>query len=410
MDKIPAVVLGLGQNGLATVRALGRAQVPVIGIDEDCAQPTAQSRYCQRITCPGFREGGSRLLRTLEDIGKTMAERAVLFPSGDMSLSLVSEERDRLERYFRFRLPARDTVRLILDKGAFQRFGERHGLPLPRTVSVTEDLDLGAVAVGLRFPCIVKPLQPNADWRRRFRDVKAFKCTDADGLVSTVTDIRRTHPDLLIQEIVPGSEDRLEFSLTYLNGQGDPLGMFTGRKLRQFPPHFGTSCLAESRRNAEVADLTLTVLRALDYQGYGSVEFKRDPSDETLRVIEVTGRTWFPHGLATACGVNLPLIAYRELTDQPVTPAFDFTDGVRWIHEERDFRVAWDAWRRGTLSLADWWGSYRGPRTYALSAVDDPRPALALGRSLTVRGVRGVGRGLRRSLGWTDAPSQPSVL
>ena len=140
--KAAAVVLGLGQNGLATVRALGRAGVTVLGVDENCAQPTAQSRYCERIVCPGFREGGATLLHALEDLGRRLPEPAVLFPSGDMSLLLVSEQRERLARYFRFRLPDRETVRLVLDKAAFQRFGEAHGIPLPRTVTVHPDLDV----------------------------------------------------------------------------------------------------------------------------------------------------------------------------------------------------------------------------------------------------------------------------
>jgi D-aspartate ligase len=398
-----AVVLGLGQNGLATVRALGRAGVSVFGIDENCAQPTALSRYCERIVCPGFREAGAELLATLEDLGKRLPDRAVLFPSGDMSLMLVSEHRERLARYFRFRLAEPDTIRLVLDKAAFQHFGETHDIPLPRTVAVHPDLDIGHAATELLFPCVVKPLQPNIAWRRLFRDQKLFECADAPSLIDTVSRLRGVHPDLLIQELVPGPESRLEFSLTYIDAHGEPLGMFTGRKLRQYPPGFGTSCLAESRWNPEVAELTLDVLRALNYRGYGSIEFKRHPADERLRVIEVTPRTWFPHGLATMCGVNLPLIAYRELTGGAVEVPTTFTEGMRWIHEERDMRVAWSAWRSGTLTVSDWWRSYRGPRTYALSAMDDPAPGIALGRKLARRGLRGLAGGMRRSLGWATA-------
>jgi predicted ATP-grasp superfamily ATP-dependent carboligase len=393
----PAVVLGLGQNGLATVRALGRAGIPVIGIDEDCNQPTARTRYCQRMTCSGVRKGHSQLLQTLEDLGKTLAEPAVLFPSGDMSLTLASEHRARLARYYRFRLPDHETIQLVLDKVAFHRFGEAHGFPMPRTLPVTADLDVARAAKTLQFPCIVKPRQPNSAWRRHFPDQKALECAQPAELAGMVRRLRAIHPDLLIQEIIPGPDSRLEFSLTYLDGEGQPLGMFTGRKLRQCPPGLGTSCLAESYWNPEVAELTLNVLRALNYHGYGSIEFKRHPADGTLRLIEVTARTWFPHGLATACGVNLPLIAYRELIGLPVTPAFDFPDGVRWIHEERDLRVAWSAWRRGTLSLHDWWASYRGRRTYALTALDDPGPLLALGTSLVRRGARWAGHGFRRA-------------
>src|SRR5262249_43329764 len=57
----PAVVLGLGQNGLATVRALARMGVPVIGIDSDLEQPGAHTRYARKVHCPGFATEGPEL-------------------------------------------------------------------------------------------------------------------------------------------------------------------------------------------------------------------------------------------------------------------------------------------------------------------------------------------------------------
>ena len=47
-----AVVLGLGQNGMATCRALGRVGIPVIGIDTDLDQPSARTRYATKFHCP----------------------------------------------------------------------------------------------------------------------------------------------------------------------------------------------------------------------------------------------------------------------------------------------------------------------------------------------------------------------
>ena len=87
-DVPAAVVLGLGQNGLATVRALGRQGIPVFGIDRDLRQYTARTRYCKKIMCSDFKKGEG-IIQTLIDLGTQLPGKAVLFPSGDHSLHMV---------------------------------------------------------------------------------------------------------------------------------------------------------------------------------------------------------------------------------------------------------------------------------------------------------------------------------
>src|SRR2546427_12182329 len=92
----PAVVLGLGQNGLATIRALARMGVPVIGIDNDLEQPGAHTRYARKSHCPGFSTEGPELADHLMRLGADLGQKAVLFPSGDIYLTFVSVNLERL--------------------------------------------------------------------------------------------------------------------------------------------------------------------------------------------------------------------------------------------------------------------------------------------------------------------------
>jgi predicted ATP-grasp superfamily ATP-dependent carboligase len=379
LETPPGIVLGLGQNGLATVRALGRQGVPVIGIDADLEQATARSRYCLPVRCHGFKAGNGALLDTLLDLGRQLPRRGMLFPSGDLNLALVSEQREALAPYFHFALPDREAVRLVLDKRAFYAFALQTGFPIPPT-RFLDGHDAAAVARDMTYPVLLKPYLRTAAWRQTHH-VKLYEARSPEDYLRLVETLAAWDAELIVQECVPGPDSALQFSLTYLDRQLEPLGMFTGRKLRQFPPRFGTSSFAESRWDPEVADVSLGVLRALRYRGYGSVEFKRDPRDGQLKIIEVTGRTWYPHGLATRCGVNLPYLAYCDLLGLPVERPRSFEDGVKWVDEDRDLRSGLLQWRRGELSVSAWLGSYRGRRTYAIGAVDDPAPLLAfLGR------------------------------
>jgi predicted ATP-grasp superfamily ATP-dependent carboligase len=158
------------------------------------------------------------------------------------------------------------------------------------------------------------------------------------------------------------------------------LATFTGRKLRQHPRQFGVTRLAESRWIEEVAHLTRRFLEAIPYHGLYDLEFMLDPRDGRYKFIEINARQplWVP--LATAAGVNLSLIAYRDLLGHPLK-AQRQRDGVNWTNLWQDAPDSLAEWRRGELSLAEWLRPLARVRADAWLSLSDPSPVLrALGR------------------------------
>lgn len=415
-EQPAAIVLGLGQNGMATARALGRLGIPVIGIDTDLEQPSARTHYCTKISCPDFLSGGPGLLDCLLELGKSLNCKGVLFPSGDLNVSVVSENRERLEPYFHYALPPKEVIQLFLNKKAFYQFAMLHGFPIPRTYFTEGRGDISDIASEIAYPCLIKPFQPNATWRKTF-DTRLFLADSPDMLRALFDCIYPIHQDLIIQEYMPGEDSQLYWGVIYLNAEGEPLAVWTGRKLRQYPRGFGTATLAESYREPWVAQAAVSILRAMGHRGYGVVEFKKDRRDGSFKITEPTGgRTWFPHSLVTHSGINLPYIMYRDLLGQPVAEQSvprvraqevnggrpvvvdelsDFKEGIKWIHEERDLKTVFLYFLpEGKLSLWSWLRSYKGKRTYAYAAWDDPMPFLTSMRRVLHTG----GRRLRRRL------------
>jgi len=389
------VVLGLGQNGLATVRALGRAGVPVIGIDSDLAQPSARTRYATPLLCPDFNAAGPGLLECLLQLGRRLDDKGVLFASGDLNLTLMSEHREELGRYFHIALPPKDVVQLFLNKKAFYRFAMEKGFSIPATYFPAGPADLRQIAAKIAYPALIKPFQPTAIWRRTF-DTRLFVADSPDTLVALYDHLFQVHADLIIQEYMPGKDSELFWSATYLDGDGKALAVWTGRKLRQYPRRFGSTTFAESEWEPWIAQETVDILHAAGHRGLGFAEFKRDRRDGRFKLTEVTaGRTWFPHGLVTRSGINLPLIMYRDLLGLAVDVPTSYVQGMKWIHEERDLKTVFLYFiPEGELTLWSWLRSYRGRRVYAYAAWDDPRPFLtSVGRIATA-----VGRRLRRRL------------
>ena len=111
----------------------------------------------------------------------------------------------------------------------------------------------------------------------------------------------------------------------------------------------------------EVVDQGLKLLRALSFHGLSQVEFKRDPRDGAYKLMEVNPRLFQWHGLAAACGVDLPLIAYRDLTGEAVEP--DSANGRR-----RRWAITLQAGESPALQ--------RPPYVDAVFARDDLKPAV----------------------------------
>jgi predicted ATP-grasp superfamily ATP-dependent carboligase len=385
-----AVVLGLGQNGLATVRALARASVPVVGIDSDLTQPSARTRYATKIHCEGFSAAGAGLLECLLDLGRRLDDRAVLYPSGDLNLTLISEQREALAPYFHVVLPPKDVVRLFLNKKAFYQFAMDRGFSIPPTFFPKGPEAIPAIAERIAYPCLIKPFQPNATWRRTF-DTRLFVADSPAALTALYEHLFQVHEDLIIQEYMPGADSELFWSATYVDADGKARGVWTGRKLRQYPRRFGSTTFAESHWEPWIAQETVDILRAAGHRGLGFAEFKRDRRDGRFKLTEVTaGRTWFPHALVTRSGLNLPLIMYRDTLGFEVEVPPSYRQGMKWIHEERDLKTVFLYFLpEGELTMWSWLRSYRGRRVYAYAAWDDPGPFLAsAGRVLKTAGRR----------------------
>ena len=374
-----AVVLGLNPNGLGIVRSLSAVGIPVIGVDRT---PTgiwdtniwmsSRTRLCRKVF---YDPENSNLLERLLELGKTLSTRGILFPSGDDELLCISRYRDELEKYFKFRIPDSKTVELIANKDQFSAFARQQNIPAPVTLAGCQPDEVGMHATSLEFPCLIKPSLRDKKWNIEFNDQKVLIANSATELEELFHRAYQFNKQLLIQEIIPGADSNLYFSHVYLSENLETLAIWTGRKIRQRPIHFGTSTMTESIWNDQIASSSLKLLKSLNCSGYSSVEYKRDPRDGLFKIMEVTqGRTWYPHYLGFGAGVNIPYVWYRDLAGLEAIASPDAKDHVRWIDECRDPVASYDYWRNGELTFWNWMVSYKRVSIFAFASLRDPLP------------------------------------
>lgn len=342
------------------------------------------------------------LIQCLQNLRERFEQPAVLFPSGDLNLEIVSNARESLADGYLFPFPEKQLVDLILDKNLFYRFANDNGINIPPTFFPSDLAEVEAFAPNLRYPCLIKPSVANIPWRQK--GWKILLAHNRSELLVFYEEAVKIQPLLVIQEVIEGPDSALHFSLTYANRQSECLAMFTGRKLRQYVPHYGISSLAESRWYPEVDQMTRDILRKMGYSGYASIEFKKDLRNGKFYVMEVTGRTWYPHALSEICGVNLPWLAWASLTgEEPLPQMPSQREGVKWMDEINDLRSAWKHYRDGELTVLEWLDSYRGELHFGHYRRGDTAPFYAMLRtcllSIMKEVLRPVYRLIKRAIG-----------
>jgi predicted ATP-grasp superfamily ATP-dependent carboligase len=369
-ERPPAVVVDVGWvNGLAAVRSLGRARAPVVAVDHRSWALGLRSRYALPVRAPDPGADEDGFVELLVELGDGLSRPAALFPTHDESLNAVARARGRLGDRFRYPFPPWDALARIQSKRAQLEAAEAAGIDVPRTGHPRSAAEAAVLADELGYPVLVKPADP-IEFKRRHRR-QAFRCETRKELEEAYVLAEPHEP--MVQELIPGGDETLYTLGSYLDGAGKPLGVFSGRKLLQTPRLVGTCRVGEAVWVQEVVDAGLSLLAALDYHGLSQVEFKRDPRDGGYKLMEINPRLFQWHGLAAACGVDLPLLAYCDLLGLPVPEASMDGAGKRWA-------ITFLAGERPAFQ--------RPPYVDAVFARDDLQPALAY----AARVVRGAFR------------------
>ncbi len=382
-----AVVLqASGPNALGIARSLAREGVPVVACDHNPRALGLASRYVTPwITADPLTEP-ERFVDDLDRLGERLPHGGVLFATHDEALATIAPHRARLERRFRMPWSPWETLRVVIDKGGQHAAARRIGFPLPATADPAPGDDPAAVArdAGLRYPVILKPRYA-PEFRRRFR-VQVLRCDGPEDLLRVWEDAAPYGPQL--QEVIPGGDDALWTLGSYRDAGGEPLASFTGRKLRQWPPRFGTARAAEARWDPDYAARCHALLDALGFHGISQVETKRDHRDGRDYLIEVNPRSWLWVSLATAVGVNIPYACYLDAVGEPRTWAPGHRSGVRWVLGPKHAGASLREIRRGDWSAREFARTLRPPLVDGVLDLRDPRPALGLYTRMLRRGVR----------------------
>lgn len=385
-------------TGLQTTRLLAARGIPVVGIAADRRHFCARTRHADRvIASPTSGEGLIVTLERLASSGTLGDGPLVLIPCSDAAVLAISRWRDRLEAAYRFVLPEHDTIEMLMDKVRFAEYATGAGLPIPVTHILRTRADAETAAAALPYPAVVKPPLKDARWVAATK-AKVFRVDSADELLATYDRYAPAADVLIAQEWIDGGETSLISANAYFDRAGEPRAMFIARKIRQWPPETGTSCLGEEIRDDEVQDICLRLFQGVGYRGLAYLEVKIDAATGRRLIVEPNvGRPTGRSAIAEQGGVELLQSAYLDALGEPIPATAQEFRGAKWIYWRHDVQAALSQMRRGALSPLGWWRSVRGPKYEAVFDRGDPAPFIADVLQTAAEVPRVLGRRLLRS-------------
>lgn len=394
----PAVVVGANLNGLGLARSLRRGGMPVFVLDTSRWFPAMWARGCRPVLIQTY---DRTLIDDLLRLRDRFDQEPLLFLANEPAVFAVSEARDRLNGYH-FRLPPDRTVIALSDKIELQRLAEQGGFPMPHAVCLETAADLAKLE-SIAFPVVVKP----ADKRSVYAG-QTGRIHRMDSLAQAQTlcaDLLARGGRFVVQEWIPGGDNQIYFCLFYCGRQGIPISTFTGRKIVSNPPGVGSTgiCIAAPEASAHLEPLTRRFIEHVGFVGMGSLEFKWHETRREFLIVEPTvGRTDWQEEVATLCGENIPLAAYRHELGLPT--AVTSTRNVIW---REDFRQHWPAGLpRQSAHTYDGYWRITDPAPAIVSYLDDLlrhiSPLARRGSRSALLGTAELPHGARRDTTETD--------
>jgi D-aspartate ligase len=390
LDRSVAVLLvrvghyPLHHGTLGAIRSLGRLGVPVYAIVEDHFAPAAHSRHLTGRLCwpTTGREQPDELVEGLLRIGRTIAGPAMLVATDDEAAVLVAEQAERLGR--RFILPATLPAlpRQLATKQTLHSLCVEHGIPTPASLRPNTPAEVLEGADTLGFPLVLKNDEP---WLRLTRPAVASTAIIRDrdelrGLVSSWTAM----PSAMMQEYVPRERARDWIAHAYFGAEPERRVIFTGRKLRSWPPQAGVTTYAYTRSNAELSSLTREFCSKIGFRGICDLDWRFDSGSGQYKLLDFNPRLGAQFRLfERGDGVDVIRAMHLDLTGREIPPGGQI-DGRRYVVENLDVPAA---------IAYGWSGEREAPplpcshRELAWWAADDPMPAvLGCARSVAFGG------------------------
>jgi predicted ATP-grasp superfamily ATP-dependent carboligase len=300
---------------------------------------------------PEVESNKNKLLRVLQHFGDKMKERCVLFPTTDSALLTLSSIIDELESYVTY-IPNRKIIETCVLKKNFYKSLEAHGVPHPSTF-YPEDEKLEDIISQVSFPIYVRPSMSQV-FSSAFGK-KGFVAQSPKELEKYIQIVKKHKIDVMVQDIIPGATWNGYLLRGYCDKNSRLVALMANQKIRQ-PSKFSIANIKRSIPLSHVADAVQSLTKyfeAIRYHGLFQAEFKKDPRDNVIKLLEINARSAGGNYYGVVCGMNHVLLAYLDAIGEDVQPLKDYELYLYGINLVKDAPILLNKILDGKISYQD---------------------------------------------------------
>ncbi|HET7207540.1 MAG TPA: ATP-grasp domain-containing protein [Terriglobales bacterium] len=319
MNRAVLVLGSVPRVTTAIARSLSPHSIPVDVAAFSPVEPRIPSRTIRHFwRIPDPDSNSAEFLDSLRNIIQANGHD-MLIPVNDVAMTAIVDHCDNLRELLYVACPPAAIARRVLDKTVTMEIARAFGIRVPQSKIVSNSAEISTVAGQLGFPLVLKPAI-----KERAEEFKTRLVANPEALGHLFPEPRQFPSPILVQEYCAGNGVGIE--LLMHNGQS--VAAFQHRRIKEYPHGGGVAVIAVAEAlDQKLLESSLSLLRALDWEGVAMVEFK---IGKEAVLMEVNGRFWGTISLPIMAGIDFPLYLWKIAhDDQPHVPAM-YRVGTRW--------------------------------------------------------------------------------
>ncbi|RLA43243.1 MAG: hypothetical protein DRR42_22060 [Gammaproteobacteria bacterium] len=341
---------GNSRAALAVVRSLGSLGHELFVASTRSQSIASCSRYCSyKLSYPDPTIDRAAFIKSLLN-SVIEHDIDILLPITDVSIFPVAEHLESFNAYCCVPISSLKSLLRAANKQDIFELADELGVPVPSSITINNAEQCLSALKNLQFPVVIKPTRSRVKDGTGWLNTGVDYADSADELMVKIRSLSQVVFPVSLQERIVGAG----IGLFYCFNQGQPISVFSHRRLHEKPPSGGVSVLRESvTPDPQAEAFGILLLRELEWHGVAMVEFKVDRRDNKLKLMEINGRFWGSLQLAIDSGVDFPKQLIDVANGQIDFTSSDYKLGVRsrWFWGEVDLLLLYLLKSKKTLKL-----------------------------------------------------------
>ncbi len=257
------------------------------------------SKYCDEfVKYPDPEKKPQQFIDYIYDIAKK-TNLDLIIPMEDITVELFSQNMKLFKNITQIPVPEYSTYLKARDKEKTIKIAEKNNILVPKTFFTEHFSKINDLIIE-NYPVVIKPRISSGS-----RGIHYIK--SKNELEEKYLKVSKEYTNPMIQEYIPQYGKKYQV-LILMNDKNEVKALCTQELIRQFPVNGGPGTLYKTISNKKIENLSIKLLKKIDWFGIACVEFIENPITNEPVLMEINPRFWGTLNLSIKAGIEFPYL------------------------------------------------------------------------------------------------------